>query len=59
MTNGCDFQWGGGQGEAGSVWSSSSLLLLAGCNVDMVAGALAALLHYEVEAIFEIDDTIR
>ena len=34
-------------------------LLLAGCNADMVAGALAAMLHHEVEAMFEIGDTTR
>ncbi|XP_032318902.1 potassium channel subfamily K member 17 isoform X1 [Camelus ferus] len=41
----------------------SSLMLwkgqLAGCNTDMVAGALASMLHHEVEAMFEIGDMIR
>lgn len=49
---GCDFQ---------CVWDAPlyHVLLLAGCNADTVAGALAAMLHHEVEAMFEIGDTIR
>lgn len=48
---GCDFQCVGD--------APLCHVLLAGCNADTVAGALAAMLHHEVEAMFEIGDTIR
>lgn len=32
-------------------------LFLAGCDADIVDGALATMLHHEVEAVFEIGDS--
>lgn len=48
------------QGVAGAGCASlPHFLLLAGCNADTVAGALAAVSHHEVEAMFETGDTIK
>lgn len=47
-------------GGGGAVCASlPHFLLLAGCNADMVAGALAAVLHHKVEVMFETGDTIK
>lgn len=34
-------------------------LFLAGCDADIVTGALATILCHEVEAMFEIGNTVR
>lgn len=48
----------GGAGEGGAA-PLHHFLFLAGCNADIMAGALATTWHHEVEAVFEIGDTVR